>query len=114
MIVDALFALAKKSGRLQVPKNLPHAERINLMCTAFGIPTDPDMVAKIVDIRNDLLHEVLWEQRMPGSTVSHFAYATTHFLSSISKRAGLVLLGVGGRYVQTAWWRMVVDILHVA
>jgi len=114
MIADALFALAKSAGHIKAKKRIPHAARLDVMCSAFGIPTDSAIVERIITLRNDLLHEALWEERMPGATVSHFSYTAALFLHGISKRVSLSLFGVRGLYVHTAWWRMIVDILHVA
>jgi hypothetical protein len=62
--LDACFAIARLQHPL--PKRVPHSERIEWMCTLYGVPV-PDWAdssvsgsAVIAAIRNDALHEALF------------------------------------------------------
>ena len=61
-VLDAVYALAHpKEGASQAP----HGERLRNLCKEFEIPFEDGLAKKIVDLRNDLLHESIWDARMP-------------------------------------------------
>ena len=109
-VFDALYAIGRDLG--MVPR-VPHAERIPAMCDQFGIPWDQSRVDTIVRLRNDLLHEALWDGRMPGEARGNEAFYSSFWLDHLTRRLALRLLGVRGTYPQSAWWRLVVGMFVI-
>jgi len=100
-VFDALYAIARDVG---IVAKVPHPRRIPAMCNQFGIPTDRSHVDIIVRLRNDLLHEALWDERTPGEARSEQSFYSSIWLDNLCRRLGLALLGVSGAYVQSSWW----------
>jgi len=103
-IVDAVFRIAHKTHQLVDPKK--HGERIRCLCDFFGIPSDDAKVGHIVKLRNELLHEALWDERMPGEARSPDSLYASIWLHKLTRRLLLAVLGITGTYVQSGWWGM--------
>ena len=101
-IFDAVFAVARDTG--QVPNPPTHGDRIRAMCDHYGIPWEKDKAAFLVQLRNNLIHEALWDGRMPGEARSPESLRASWCLHKLSRRAMLSVLGITGPYVQSAWW----------
>ncbi len=104
-VFDALYALGRDLGYVA---KVPHEERIPAVCRTYGIPIDQGRVDTIVRLRNDLLHEALWDKRMPGEARSQEAFYSSIWLDQLSRRVALAVVGVDGQYVRSAWWGLVV------
>lgn len=100
-IFDALYAIARK---LKLVTKVAHRDRIPAMCQAFGIPTDQSRVDTIVRLRNDVIHEALWDGRMPGEARSPSSFSASLWLDGLSRRVTIALLGMNGEYVRSFWW----------
>ena len=98
-LFDAVYALAhpKEDGQA------PHGKRIRSLCKDFEIPFEEELTKKIVDLRNDLLHEAIWDARMPGEARSDFSFYASLHLHKLTKRAILALLGLKGSYIKSSW-----------
>ncbi len=103
-ILDAVFALARDTGKGGQVKEVSHAGRIEWLCKEFGIPMDLHLIKQMVGLRNELIHEVLWDGRMPGDATSDVAFRAASWLHDLSKRAMLAALGLGGPYIESSWW----------
>jgi hypothetical protein len=102
-IIDAIFSVAKATGQVNDPGQ--HKKRLSALCEKFDVPIDEEKFRFIVGLRNDLLHEALWDGRMPGEGRSSLSYMSSYWLHSLSKRLILALLGMRGQYVNSPWWR---------
>ncbi|MGH7909471.1 MAG: hypothetical protein ACRENW_06445 [Thermodesulfobacteriota bacterium] len=80
-----------------------HPYRIKTLCEAFDIPYDADLVRKIVNLRNDLFHETLWDGSQPCTTVSSSAFQQPSNLHRLNQRLIPALHGYKTPYVKTAW-----------
>jgi len=58
MVFDGCWKFAKRKHGV---RNVPHSDRIKAVCQRFSIPFDNDLARKIVDLRNHLFHESLWD-----------------------------------------------------
>lgn len=105
-ILDAIFSLAKETKQIIVPRYIKHDKRPSVLCERYGIPAADDKFEKIRILRNDLLHEVLWDGGMPGEARSEISYRTSHWLHKLTKRIMLAVLGIDNDYIHSPWWFM--------
>ncbi len=105
-IMDALFSLARDTKQIVFKSKPKHAERPSILCEKYGIPSDKDKFDKIGKLRNDVIHEVLWDGGMPGEARSEISYRSSHWLHKLTKRIMLAVLGVDNDYIHSPWWFM--------
>ena len=103
MVLDGCWKVAK--SRYGV-KDSGHSYRIKTLCEAFDISYDADLVRKIVNLRNDLFHETLWDGSQPCTTVSEDAFRQPDNFRRLNQRLIPALLGYKTPYVKTAWWSL--------
>jgi hypothetical protein len=102
MVVDALYRTAANLHLMPVVRK--HEERIDGMCQAFGLMRNESQVAEFVKLRNDLVHETLWDGGRPGTAVSGSAILAPVHLHSLNRRLVLAVLGYHNEYMRSAWW----------
>lgn len=102
-ILDATYALAKKY--YNVP-DVPHNKRIIEICNFFNIAIDLNQIDTIVRLRNDLIHEALWDGKMPGAAPQSDNYYKHFYINSLTNRIIFSLLGIKSTYNQSSWWHM--------
>jgi hypothetical protein len=68
----------------------------------FGVQSDAGVFDAIASYRNDLTHEILWGQGMPGEGFVE-GFRKTMLLRNINRRIGLGLLGIESGYVRSPW-----------
>lgn len=108
-VADAAWFLAWSSGKIPGGPNgrkPPHAERLDQLCRVYGLASDPTQVKELVDLRNPLLHEALWDGGMPGTPRSDTSFHASYWLHRLSQRALLAVLGLRGEYLRSPWWQM--------
>jgi hypothetical protein len=105
MVLDAVYAFASTAGK--VKKDLPHGARIDGLCKAFGLWRDDSTIERIVDLRNELFHEALWDGTHPGQSHSDQGRLHMIYLRCLNHRLIPAILGWKGEYVSTRWtqWR---------
>jgi len=100
VVLDGCYKMA---FRLHfVPEIKRHRARLAGMLQAFGMPLHAD-AAKIVDFRNDLFHESLWDGGQPGAG-SRTGPKYADYLSRINDRLLFALAGYSGPYLSSEWW----------
>ena len=98
-LFDGVYALAHpKEGR-----QASHGKRLRSLCEEFEIPYEEELANKIVNLRNNLLHEAIWDDRMPGEARSDFSFYASLHLHKLTKRAMLAVLGLKGSYITSSW-----------
>src|SRR5437867_5336735 len=105
-VFDAVFALSRDSGQLHSSGRVKHDRRIPAMCERYAIPCKDDLVATVRRLRNDLLHEALWDGGMPGDAGSSEAIYAALWLNRLTRRLLFAVLGLTGGYVTSAWWHL--------
>lgn len=95
----AFDTLWKLSGH---PKQ-SHRRRIEQMCDRFRIPYDDAVAQEIVALRNDLVHEGIWEGDSPGFQVTQHGWQCTRRIRMLNQRIVAATLGWTGEYIQTSW-----------
>jgi hypothetical protein len=84
MLFDGCWKLAKQKHGV---KNVPHSDRIKVVCQKFDIPCDNDLARKIVNLRNELFHETLWDRLQPCTAVSVDAFQQPKYPSTAKSTA---------------------------
>jgi hypothetical protein len=107
-ILDALYSLAKESGLFAGLGKRPHGhpERLRVLCATFGLAQDSARARYFVDLRNALIHDALWDGRMPGEARSHDSVYASISLHKLTRRAAFAILGLQGEYLQSPWWHL--------
>ena len=103
-VADAIFGLAKRIGQVPATAGRPHGERIPSFSQHFGMALDVGRVETVVRLRNELLHEALWDGTMPGHAASSESFYASLWLEHWSRRAFFALCGLRGEYVRSPWW----------
>lgn len=103
MVFDGCWKLAIQEHAI---KNVRHEDRIKSACEKFDIPYDDELARKIVDLRNNLFHESLWDRAQPCTAVSVDAFQQPANLRRLNQRLIAALLGYTNRYVHTSWWSL--------
>jgi len=96
-----------------VPQKTTHENRIPVLCDAFSIPCDAAYVTPIVRLRNHLLHEAIWGNRMPGEARGDEAFHSSFWLNRLCQRVTLRLLGIDGPYARSAWWPITGSVFRI-
>lgn len=95
-----VFPMEKKNRK----KICPHGERIKMLCQKLDIPINEDLIKKIVDLRNGLFHETLWDGSQPGTGGSNLAFMSPIYLRRLNHRLIPALIGYKTPYIQSKWW----------
>lgn len=103
MVLDGLHAIARKLKKL--PK-AGHADRINQLCDAYGIPKNPQLIPQVVKLRNDLFHQAIWADGQPCNVNDGEAVIADTHLRRLSKRLILAMLGFENDFAKSPWWYM--------
>jgi len=103
-VFDAVFALARDTGTIAGVGAVRHRERIKEICKQLTIPFHPTNTDIIIRLRNELIHEALWDGRMPGEARSMESAYASYWLHSLSRRALFRCLKATGDYARSAWW----------
>ena len=98
-VLDTLYAVAKRVHRISAGS---HSKRITALCDHFGLFRNDALVTDLVQLRNDLIHEVLWAEKQPGSA-DHDAFHTPLWLHRFNCRLALAILGMQNDYVRSNW-----------
>lgn len=100
MVFDGCYRTAQA---LDLVADVGHKRGMEAMLRHFEMPTDPVIVKKLVDLRNDLFHEALWDRGQPG-TASREGFALADSLWRINDRFLFALTGYRGPYLTIPWW----------
>lgn len=103
--VDAAWKILTDQGALVTCTRgrVPHAERIRVLCRAFGIPFDEPTIERAVGLRNDLLHEARWDGAPLGEQSSTEAFLASYELQRLATRLVLFILDVDCEFRTTPW-----------
>lgn len=107
MVIDGLFAFTKNFKKT----NIKHGKRMTDMAGEFGIPLGLTDKAKIhmdqiINLRNDLLHEALWDKGSPCNPASDSAFYKRIFLRNFVHRVIPAIFAYKTSYIETEWWNI--------
>lgn len=100
-VFDSISAVA---SRIKPFADRRHGQRFYQLGRRFRIPMKRPLVTRLVRLRNNLVHEGIWDGGMPGEARRLDSYYASLWLHSLTSRLLLALLGVRGVYVQSGWW----------
>ena len=103
MVIDGLWKIYQKKFSVD---NVPHRSRIIEMCKTFEIPIDNEHLGEIIELRNTLFHESLWDKEQPCYGGSNAAFYKTHYLRNLISRLIPAILGYETSFVKSAWWHI--------
>jgi hypothetical protein len=102
IVFDALYKTATEIRA--VPAANSHKERINQMCSCLGLARNPAKESEFVRLRNDLLHEAIWDGVLPGNGGSGDAFMCQYDLMRMNQRLIPAILGYQNEFVSSSWW----------
>jgi hypothetical protein len=73
------------------------------MCTRFGLAFDATVAQDIAALRNDLVHEGIWEGDAPGFRVTQHGWECARRLRMLNQRIVAAAVGWTGEYVRASW-----------
>jgi hypothetical protein len=88
--------------QLSLPR-CPHAQRIEQVCGHLGMDFDTDAAGGIVDLRNSLVHEGIWEGDTPGFAVTQHGWDSFNRLRALNHKVIAASLGWSGKYPKSSW-----------
>ena len=100
MVLDGCYRVARDVHGLKAGG---HENRLNALLNLFEMSSDPGLVKQIVDLRNDLVHEALWDKGQPGIGTRR-GFEQAHNLWRINDRLLGALSGYRGAYLRAPWW----------
>jgi hypothetical protein len=101
MVLDALYALA--APRFDLPRRQRHGQRIERLCSIYRIPFNADVAAQLVDLRNDLFHEVSFGEAAPGFSGHRDVFGFPFRLRDLNRRLIAATLGWDSAFVHSDW-----------
>jgi hypothetical protein len=99
-VFDAIFRIAQ---RVDGVPDKGHAKRFENAVARYGLFDDPDLFRKMVDLRNDLVHETLWVGGMPTAGGGEDGFYSWIWLKNINQRFAMAVLGFAGPYIGSNW-----------
>lgn len=104
MVIDAIYRTLCEERSIKAASR--HRDRLECVATELGVHCDSERFARIVDIRNPLIHEVKWNNGLPGTVTGDEGLQASLWLPRLNKRLLVALLGYTNKFVTTSWWTM--------
>jgi hypothetical protein len=105
LVTDAIYDYQFRAGTVVATA---HEGRIRELCDRVGVwcPEDAPIKA-LVDMRNALFHEALWEEERPGYRISVDAYDRVREFRALNNKLIAATLAGMSDYTRTPWtqWR---------
>ena len=102
IVFDALHKTATDIEA--VPEAKSHKARIDQMCKYLGLARNSAKESEFVRLRNDLLHEAIWDGVVPGNGGSGDAFMCQFDLRRMNQRLIPAILGYKNDFVSSSWW----------
>jgi hypothetical protein len=103
MVFDGCWKLLQRQNGFRTVR---HEDRLKAVCDKFEIPYDEELGRRIVDLRNNLFHETLWDRLQPCTTASVDAFQQPNNLRRLNQRLIPALLGYNNQYAHSIWWSL--------
>lgn len=111
-VLDALWRVAEDSGLAVCPRRPGrgdkrdgslHWRRLHGLGKAFGVRRPRNLGRRIVRLRNELIHEGLWDGEPPGTGAPR-GHKDASDLRRLTQRVIPAVLGYRADFVRTPWW----------
>ena len=109
IVTDAIYDYCSRSY-VAIP--VEHAGRIRELCSRLGLWCPPDApIPELVEMRNSLFHEGLWEGEKPGYKITAPSRDRVFLLRYLNQKLIAAALGGATAYTRSSWldWRQMVD-----
>ena len=100
MVFDACYRHAESIASVRSPS---HADRFQTLFSKYDLYFNADKAQEIVDLRNNLFHEALWDNGQPCNAGGQTSFDLTEFLWAINQRLIPALLGHSTEYIKARW-----------
>jgi hypothetical protein len=100
-VFDACWFLALKGGLVVDPGG--HAKRIEAFASAMGMVVDTVRFAQWAKFRNDLIHQAMWGDAIPGHQPIEEVYTASHYLRNFVTLGLLGSLGFNSPSLTIDW-----------
>ncbi len=105
MTFDALFRLHTEIRPSK--SKISHKKRFAVICSEYGIRSNPGLIDKIYLARNELFHEAMWTRSTIGfDSDDKDAFYLPYHLARLNARIICSMVGYRNEYVGSVWWAM--------
>jgi hypothetical protein len=106
MTFDALYQLYIELSP-HSKKHVKHKERLRVICKAYDIPCNEDLVEGICSARNELFHEAMWAGSTIGfGSANRDAFYFPRHLAKFNSRVICNIAGYKNDYAKSPWWTL--------
>ncbi len=104
MVFDACYKLSKELGKIKKKDSRGGMQsKLKAMCETYGLLFDKKNIKIIADLRNQLFHEALWDNELPGMGKGRQAFTHVYNLRRLNQRLIPALLNYQTGYIGTSW-----------
>jgi hypothetical protein len=100
-VFDACHALLMRGRSVGFS---PHRRRFKTVCQSQGLKYNGKLVRKFVKLRNDLLHEALWDGGQINTARGSAAFMASYHLRRFNHRLITAILTGRTEYTSSPWW----------
>ena len=104
MALDGIYKLASSERWIQ--ESPSHKGRIVSLIKGLGLTEDEMRQKQIVRLRNNLVHEVKWDNGRPGTAMGYEGLEAAQWLPKLNQRLLISLLGYRNKWVASPWWTL--------
>lgn len=102
-VFDGLFRF--HADLHQLTGKISHKQRFYVLCEAYEIPFNEELVGKIHRVRNELVHEALWAGTLIGHRdPNHEASDFHRHLARLNARILCAITGYQNTFTSSTWW----------
>lgn len=108
-VFDAIYKLANNNCSIKAKS---HSKRFDVLCNKFNILYDKEVIKTIIKLRNDLIHEVLWDGKLPTieslKGINHY-----HYLRRLNEKLIFAIMDFKGEFIEAPWSAHVTQIFDL-
>jgi len=101
MVLDGIWRFVAEQGR--IVKKVNHEERIKCLCETYGLTFLDLETENIVNLRNNLFHETLWDNGQPCTASGNKGFEASGNLRRLNQRLIPVVLKYDTDFIKTKW-----------
>ena len=100
-VFDACHALV---SRQESWPSVPHKKKFKKVCQCYGLRYNGRLVRKFVYLRNNLIHEALWDGGRVHTARSSLSFMASYHLRRFNHRLITAILTGKTEYTSSPWW----------
>jgi len=110
-VLDGIYKLSDilygkpKNRSASFLKKARHKDRIITLCEYYDLAFDQTIIAEIVNLRNNLFHETLWDNSRPCSKSGESGVRNSRNIIKLNQRLIPALIGYQNSFIQSKWWK---------